>query len=292
MGGALPASRRPTSVVAGLLVAVGALGAGCGGGGASVLDDTTANLAKVRSGDLRMAMTATAGAEGAGRPVGFEVMGPFSVAAAAGELPLARLRRTRVVGTALEPTTFVSTGQRAFLEVDGEVYELPPDQVEPLRAKEAPKGGGGGLRRLDLGKWVVEPTVSDGGQLDGTTVQRVTGAVNVVKALNDIVAMAEVVGAAPDEGLRPVDPAGAERVNRAVRSSSLEVLTGTEDRLLRRLRLDIVFAAGDLAGLQQALGSLAATRLHFELDLSGLNRKVEIPVPAQVRPLSELQRRR
>jgi hypothetical protein len=123
-------------------MAVGVLGSGCGGGVASVLDETTDNLAKVRSGDLRLAMTAAAGAEGEARPVGFEVTGPFSVASAVGELPLARLRRTRLVGRALEPSTFVSTGQRAFLEVAGKA--LPPGQVEVLRAREAPKGGRAG----------------------------------------------------------------------------------------------------------------------------------------------------
>ncbi len=286
----LPGRRRGGVFV--LIAAVVALGAGCGGGGESVLEDTTAGLAKIRSGELRMAMTATAGTEGEGRPVGFEVAGPFSVPSAAGELPLARLRRTRVVGTALEPTTFVSTGRRAFLEVDGKAYELPPEQVQALRAKEAPKDGGAGLRRLDLAKWGVEPTVGDGGRLDGVPVQRVTGAVDVVKALNDIVAVADDIGSARDEGLRPVDPASGDRVKRAVRSSTFEVITGKDDHLLRRLRLDVVFAAGDLQALQQALGPLAGTRLRFELDLSGLNRRVEVAEPAQVRPLSELQVRR
>ncbi len=257
-----------------------------------MLDDTTANLAKVKSGDIRMAMTATAGAEGEARPVGFEVEGPFSVASAVGQLPLARLRHTRVVGKTLPPTTFVSTGQRAFLEVDGKAYELPPDRVEALRAKEAPKGGGAGLQRLDLAKWFAEPKVSDGGRLDGAPVQRVTGAVEVVNALNDIVAVADEVGTATGEGLQPVDPAGAERVKRAVRSSALEVITGKDDHLLRSIRLDVTFAANDLEGLQQALGPLSGTRLHFELRLSGLNRKVEVAAPASARPFSELQSRR
>lgn len=283
--------RRALTAATAVLVAVGFLGAGCGGE-ASVLDDTAQNLAKVRSGDLRMAMTAMAGPEGDGPPVGFEVTGAFSVASAEGELPRAHLRHTRSVGKALEPTTFLSTGQRAFLEVEGEAYELPPSEVEALRAREAPKGGGAGLQRLGLAKWIVEPTVGDGGVVDGVAVQRVTGAADVVAALNDIVAVADAMGSAPGEGLRPVDPAGAERVKRAVRSSAVEVITGRDDHLLRRLRLDVVFAAGDLEGLQEALGPLAATSLHFELDLSGLNRKVEVTAPPQVRPLSELQRRR
>jgi hypothetical protein len=139
---------------------------------------------------------------------------------------------------------------------------------------------------------MVDPRVGDGGRLDGVAVQRVTGAVDVVKALNDIVAVAADVGPAPDEELRPVDPAGADRVKRAVRSSTLEVITGQDDHLLRRLRLDVTFAAGDLEGLQQALGPLAGSSLHFEVDLTGLNRKVEVDVPPSVRPLADLPRRR
>ena len=287
-----PTGRRRALTTVALLLAAGVLGSGCGAGDASVLEDTADNLAKVRSGELHMAMTASAGAEGDGRPVGFDVTGPFSVASAAGELPLARLRHTRLVGKALEPTTFVSTGQRAFLEVGGKAYELPPNEVEAIRAKQAPNGGGAGLQRLELAKWMVDPRVGDGGRLDGVAVQRVTGAVDVVKALNDIVAVAADVGPAPDEELRPVDPAGADRVKRAVRSSTLEVITGQDDHLLRRLRLDVTFAAGDLEGLQEALGPLAGTSLHFEVDLTGLNRKVEVAAPAEVRPFSELQRRR
>jgi hypothetical protein len=277
-----------------LLAAVAALAvstAACGVGGArSVLDETHENLSGVRSGDLRMSMTASAGTEGSERPVGFEVAGPFSVPANMGELPLARLRRTRMVGTALEPTTFVSTGQRAYVEVDGKAYELPEEQVTGLRAQEAPRGGGAGLSRLELSKWAVDPKLSEAGSVGGVPAQRVTAAVDVVKALNDIVSVANDLGTGPDEGLRPVDAGSAERVKRAVQSSSLEVITSKDDRVLRRLRLDVTFAAADHESLASALGPLTGTRLHFEVELSGVNRKVEVPSPADPRPLSELRR--
>ena len=269
-----------------------ALAAGCGGEGArDVLKETTSNLARVNSGDLRLAMTATAGAEGQQRPVGFEVSGPFSAPSRPGELPVARLRRTRLAGAAVEPTTFVSTGQRAFLEVAGRAYELPEAQLRGLRATEAPEEAGTGLQRLDLAAWARDPQVSEAGQVDGTPVQRVTGGVDVVKALGDLVAVANQLGAAPGEGLAPVDPRSAGQVERAVRSSRLEVLTGKEDRLLRRARLDVTFAATDLGALEQALGPLAGSRLSLEIDLAGLNRKVEVPPPPSPRPLSELRRR-
>lgn len=266
----------------------------CGGRGAhQVLEATTSNLAEVKSGDLRLAMMASAGASGEERPVGFEVTGSFAEAAAAGELPVARLRRTRVVGGPLEPTTFVSTGKRAFLEVGGTAYEIPESQVQSLRARDVPEKSAGGLQRLDLAGWARAPEMTDGGQVDGAPVQRVAGRVDVARALSDILAVANQVGAAPDEGLRPIDGDGARRLERVVRSSHLEVFTGKEDRLLRRLRLDVTFAAAaaDLQDLEVALGPLAGSRLHLEMELSGFNRKVDVQAPLGARPLSELRGR-
>ena len=267
--------------------------AGCGGGEAKgALEKTTSNLAKIGSGDIRMRVTASAGAEGAERPVGFEVDGAFSGPSRAGELPVARLRRTRLVGDVRETTTFVSTGQKAFLELGGKAYELPEAQLRGLRATGGPEERGSGLQRLEVAKWARDPEVADAGQLDGVAVQRVTGAVEVAKALDDIVAVGNQLGAGGDQALRPIDAEGARRVERAVRSSRLEVVMGKEDRLLRRLRLDVTFAAADVQGLEAALGPLAGSRIHFEIDLAGFNRKVEVQSPAAPRPLSELPRRR
>ena len=253
----------------------------------AVLDQTESNLAKIHSGDLRMHMAASAGAEGDERPVGFEVAGAFSAPTRAGELPVARLRRTRLVGGPLEPTTFVSTGQRAYLEVAGDAYELPEAQVQSLRASRAPAAGGAGLQRLGVAEWARDPKLADAGHLVGVAVQRVTGEADVVRALNDIVTVANQLASSPGEGLGPVDARSAEQVERAVRSSRLEVVTGKEDRLLRRLRLDVTLAAAEVRGLEAALGPLAGSRLRFEIDLSGFNRKVEVQAPPSPRPLQQ-----
>lgn len=264
----------------------------CGGTSAQeVLDATASNLAKIRSGDLRLVMTASAGAGGEERPVGFEVAGAFATARQAGELPVARLRRTRVVGTSRESTTFVSTGRQAFLVVDGKAYEVPEPELEGLRAAEGSEEEAAGLARLEVAEWARSPEVADAGRVGGAPVQRVTAEVDVAKALSDVVAVANQVGASPSEGLAPIDADGAKRLERAVRSARLEVLTGKEDRLLRRLRLDVTFAPEDLGELEAALGRLAGSRLHLEIELSGFNRKVDVDPPAGARPLSELGQR-
>ena len=176
--------------------------------------------------------------------------------------------------------------------MEGRAYELPEARLAGLRATDAPEEQGSGLQRLEVAKWARDPEVADAGQLDGVAVQRVTSVVDVPRAIADIVAVGNQLGAGEDQVLRPLDADGARRLERAVRSSRLEVITGKEDRLLRRLRLDVTFAAGDLGDLQSALGPLAGSRLHLEIDLVGFNRRVEVQAPAAPRPLSELQQRR
>ena len=272
-------------------VAAVLLGAACAEtGGRAVLAATAAKMDDIASGDLRLRMVASAGAQGPERPVGFELSGPFAVAQERGALPVARLRFTRLAGTPLEPTTFLSTGQRAFLEVDGRFYELPEEQVQPLRAREG-RAGGNALEGLDVDGWAEGHRVEDAGRVDGVGAQRVTGEVDVVEALNDLVAVAGQVGA-ETAGLRPVEGKDAEHLRRAVRSSRLEVVTGRDDRMLRRLRIHVTFAAADARRLEAALGPLAGTRLHLELDISKPNREVRVDPPARVEPLSELPERR
>ena len=62
--------------------------------------------------------------------------------------------------------------------------------------------------------------------------------------------------------------------------------------MLRRLRIDVTFAAADARRLEAALGPLAGTRLHLELDISKPNSEVRVDPPARVQPLSELPERR
>ena len=278
-------------VAAVLVLALAAATAGCESTEAqSVLEKTDANLDDITSGELRLRMVATAGPGSEDRPVGFELQGPFALATRKGELPVARLRLTRLTGRAQEQTTFISTGQRAYVEVDGTAYELPDAQVDQLRAKEGGKVGG--LEALDLVGWARDPVMTEAGQVDGVPAQRLTSEVDVVKALNDVVSFAADVGAGQDTGIRKVEGEDAEHLRRAVRQSHLEVVTGKPDRLLRRLRLDIGLAAPDVQRLEAALGPLAAARLAVEVDVSDPNRKVTVDAPPRPRPLSELQGRR
>lgn len=267
------------------VAAVVALSAGCGPrGAAGVLDETASKMGEISSGQLRLRLVASAGVDGRERrPVGFELDGPFSLPSKKGMLPLARLSLTRLRGGVGEPTVFVSTGDKAFIEVGGSAYELPSDQLSSLRGGEPGKGG---LEGLDIADWAEKPKVTKGGSLDGVAVERVTAALDVTEALNDLVDVAARLGAGAGTGLRRIEGKSAEQLKRAVRSARLEVVTGAEDRLLRRLRIDVTLLAPE-PRLVEALGPLAGTRLELELDIAKPNQPVKIDPPRRARPLEE-----
>ena len=272
------------------LVLVGLVGAGCGreSQGERALAATTEKLSDVRSGDLTMKLLASAAGAPAGRGVGFELAGPFAVAEQKGRLPVAQLDYTRVTGATRRTTTFISTGADAYVEIDGTTYRLAPAQVADLRATGDDEAGGGGLEGLDLDEWIDDPQVAPGGAVDGVAVDRVTGEVDAVEALNDVLGLASEFGATVEGGPSRLEGDDAEQVRRAVRGTHLELLTGRSDRLLRHLRIDVSFGAEEERELARALGPLAGVRLSFELDVSRPNRRVTVKEPARARPASEI----
>jgi len=69
-------------------------------------------------------------------------------------------------------------------------------------------------------------------------------------------------------------------VRQAVSSSTGEMLTGKDDRLLRHVQVQVELKPGaDQEKLRQALGNLTGTRLQFSLDVTKVNEPVQVPEP-------------
>lgn len=259
--------------------------AACGGSDASrALDDTTSKLGELRSGELALTVAVEPDTEGSG--IGFELKGPFELAGEAGQLPRADLVYTQIAGPNEGDVRFISSESQAWVEVDGQAYELPTEQTEQLRAGE--DDGGGPLAELDVGSWTRDAKLAAGPVEDGEPTERVTGRVEVADAINDLLGVLEDSGAGEGvEGLDQLDGEDADGVDEAVRSSSLKLLTGKEDRLLRSLELAIDFAvkARQLPG---GLGELSGAKVTLDLRIARPNEPVEIEEPEGALPYEEL----
>jgi hypothetical protein len=267
--------RRRASLAA-LLVAVVA---GCGGGGDArqVLSQTAANLAKIRSGDLTMRLVVSPRQGTKGR-IGFRLAGPFALHP--GGLPVAKVAYTQIAGDREATATLISTGVKAYAEVNGKTYELPAESTKALRDA----GGGGALAELRIDDWLQHPKVSDGGEVGGADTDHIAADLDVVAAANDLLALVRQLG----RNVPTIEGKSADRLRDAVKSSSIDVWSGKDDHLLRRLLLNADLGFDVPKSLKRALGEIVGAKVDFELAVSNPNRPVHVAPPVNPLPASAL----
>jgi hypothetical protein len=263
------------------IVVVFLITSGCGAFGSDdPLTETAQRLGEIHSGELTFRVVA---ASSEGGQTGFEIEGPFAIPRD-GALPEAELTYTRIGAETAAPLRFIATGEQAFVEVDGQAYELGQDQVGALRGA-ADAGDQGPFDQLDIAAWVMRPHVSNGGKVDGVTTERVRGELDVVTAANDLLAMARSFAGAAVPNLQGEQ---AERLREAVDSATLEVVTGLEDRLLRRLHIAIDLGGRVPESLNGSLEGLLGVDFDLELELRDVNGAVDVDAPEGALPYEAL----
>jgi len=243
--------------------------AACGGGSeeSDALRDTARKLGEIRSATLDLKMTAESPA--ADGPVGFTMKGPFALPAKAG-LPVANLAVTELRGARTSTVTFVSTGEKAYVVRDNK----PTPLASPGVAVGGESGGFGDLR---IDTWLRDPKTSDGGDVGGVATDRIEAGLDVAAAFDDLGKLGERLGSSSLAGLRPLDEKSRDALRKTAKDSSVEVWTGKEDRLLRRLVLRVTLAAG--GELPETLRAMAPVTLSLSLDLADVNEPVRVDPP-------------
>ena len=268
--------RRLAALATGALI----MASGCGDDRTPAQDELAGiedRLDDVRSGHLDLELLAST--ENGSSRVGFLLEGDFAVGEDEGDLPVADLEYTRVTGGTRQTTRFISTGKKAFVRADGPLIELDDEDVEDLRVRDGADDSG--LEGLALGDWVENPKVATGPRVDGVATRRVTGKVDAVPAINDLVELAAGFGAGDDDELpSKLEGDAADRVRRVTRGSSLVLLAGRRDRIVRRLDLTIELSARDIdADVRRALRGLAGAEIVLSLDLTDVNEPVRVRDP-------------
>src|SRR5581483_5510486 len=163
--------------------------------------------------------------------------------------PIARITYTQKANGNESSATFVSNGKRAWIVSDAGTRALTPAEAQSVSMS-------GALSGLDIGDWIDDPTVSDGA---GNT-QIVRGKVDVVAAANGLAGVAALAGRTV-----PVGGDDAKRLQKAVRSSEVELVTTKHDRLLRRLQMRADLGFDVPRTLRNALGSNVGATIAFGL---------------------------
>ena len=281
---------RPRTLLVPLLALVATLLAGCGGGdrpapaGArtdarELLRDTFSSANRPRSGVL----AAQLAVEGrASAPLAVRLTGPFS-AEEAGRVPETQLTASVQEAGRSAQAGLTWTEGKGFVGFQGRQYTLPAPLARQFAAgyEEAAAGRGGPLG-LAPETWLRSPRNLGEREVGGTPTVRVSGDADVARVVSDLQRLAGRARALLPGGGSGAGALGAgsrERLVRSVRAMRVEVDTGREDRVLRRLAVRARLAPGR-AGRER--------RADLVVTLTGVGDEQAIAAPQGARPLGEL----
>jgi hypothetical protein len=274
-----------------MLFCVGLL-AGCGGddddapesGTTDVnqlLDQTFAGTQKIESGKVDL----TARLEGAAAAT-VELQGPFQ--SEERTLPRFDLDASLNGGGQQLTAGMTSTGDQGFVSYQGTEYEVSGPVYRQLQAayEQAQKQGqqeGTSLATLgiDPRKWLTGARVDGDSEVGGIETTKITGGVDVPKLLDDLNAALERLRSLGLQGSDQLPEQLTDEEKRqaaeAVRNLRVEIETGKDDKIMRRLAV-----SGDVTAEGQSLS------VQLDLSLLEVNEDQEIEAPDDARPFNEL----
>lgn len=265
-----------------------------------VLKETFGSDKEIKRGKLDLRIAFDGQAVGATQgPLKVALKGPFS-SSGEGKLPQFDLTANLDIGGQAVAAGATSTGKEAFLSFAGQSFKVPDasfkqasslyekDQKEN-KEKSGPTISSLGVQPLT---WVRDPKQAGEEDVGGTKTVHVTSRVDVPAMLldvNKLLARDAVSGAAAGAGGQvPEKLTEAQRklIADSVKNASLEVFTGKDDGILRRLNVQLTFDVPEAE--RKNAGGLSAGTLGLDLVFSELNEKQEIKAPTSSRPLAEL----
>lgn len=240
---------------------------------------------EVESGVLEIAVEASASGKGGGSLNG-SLEGPFE-ARGEEEPPLVDMSASLQVEGGKQSTDFEGgltiTEEAAFVTVDGQPYEVDPstyelfsEQFAQSAATQDEQGGEGAavFERLgiDPSSWLTDVSNEGTQEIEGTETIHITGTADVAQIVEDAQAL--------DPTGNALGAAGSGQLAEAVQSATIDVYTGADDNILRRLELSIEIADPGASGEKLTLG--------LTIGVSGVNEEQSFEAPANAKPLEDL----
>lgn len=296
---------RTRAIVALLMVALAALTlAACGsddgdsgdsgGGGDSadartILNETFSGAKDVRSADVTLRLTLAE--SGGGESFSIGVGGPFQTGGDR-ELPEFDMELDADLGAQGQfRAGVVSVDERLFVEWMGDTYSVPGELLDQARSRldqqsETERGQSLESYGIDPQSWIDDPEVVGQEDVGGTETDHISGTLNVTAFLDSVdrlLAEVDRQGLAAASGQDVPDRIPADdraEIERSIRDARVDIWTGTEDRILRKLQvgLDVQPADADERGGD----------VDFVLQFDGVNEEQSITAPSGARPIDEL----
>ena len=289
-------SSHRVSALAASALAAALLIASCGGGGndedpQQVLHQTFSNPTSIHSGtfdlDLRIE---TSGGEAPGK-LEAKLGGRFQ---SQGSDQLPRFDFDVSVHGAGGAQSFTasggltSTGDQGLVKFQGTEYSVPQPLYDEflstysqLQGRSNASRGAGLIQALgiDVSSWLTGLKNEGTEDVEGTKTVHISGEANVPQIVADLKRIAQRAGTAAGN----VNPAEFNRLENTISSGEIDVNSGEDDKLLRRLQLDF-----DLKPPPGTPGAPDSVTFFLQLNLADVNRPQAIQAPANSQPLKNL----
>ena len=291
---------RTAVAVLAIALPIPAAAAGCGGGSSSsdedpqqVLDQTFNNPTKITSGNLDVSINGSAQGDQSG-DFSASISGPFQVDpnddTAFPQLDLT----ANVSGSAGGPSisfdgSLIATKDNAYVEYQDQAYEVGTDvfkqftQAYAQSAKQnQAKSGASVLSRfgVDPSNWLTNITNEGTTDVDGTDTIQIHGDADVSQIVSDLQKISQATGSTTTQQLTPQQ---IDQLKSSVKDASIDVYSGTDDHLLRKLAVSLSIAPPASSG-----ATVSSVDVDFSVALSDVNEPQTIAAPSNAKPISDL----
>ena len=297
-------SRATLAALLAVILGLAAALAGCGGDGgggdedpAEVLEQTFNNPEQITSGQLGISLDGSAeGSQGGNLTATIE--GPFQTdendPTAFPQLDLSAQVSVSGAGQTFDfDGGLIATQDNAFVEYQGEVYEVGSsafsaiqdrveESVRQAQSRQDDQSASSVFDRLgiDPQSWLTNLSNEGDADVEGAETVHIHGDADIEQIFSDVTRIAEQV---PGASASTIDPSQLDQVESAVQEASLDVYSGKDDRILRRLGVSLAIEPPESAG-----DEVTSVDVDFTLTLSDVNEAQTISAPSDAKPISDL----
>jgi hypothetical protein len=292
----MPTSLRTLVLV---LLAAFSLGA-CGGDDASslsvdqLLKETFSSDQKVEKGKLDVKLGLDVKGGQANGPVNIRFAGPFETQGE-GKLPKFKFDATFEGAGQSIGAGATSTGDKGFVTFQGANYVVSEQVFSQFKkgfedaqktASKDNKNPSLATLGIDPRKWLQNPKNAGEAKVGDDEVIKITGGVDVDKLLDDVNQALDKSRALGLQGGAQLPSKLTDKqrrqVTEAIKSPTVEIYTGKDDRILRRMLIKLTVDPGEQT---KELDSAGVT---FDMSILDVNEDQNIPTPENAKPLDQL----
>jgi hypothetical protein len=190
---------------------------------------------------------------------------------------------------------FISTGDNAFVNVQGTDYEVGAQAVTQINAQLAAaqkQSGNKGLSQFGVNakNWLKDAKEEGDEDVAGVKTTHVSAAFDVSRFLDDVNKLVSQAGTLPGgPQARQLTEAEKKQVRDIVKNPRFDLYVGKDDNIIRRLSADMTFDVPE--SRRQQVNGLSGGSIRFSVEFRDVGKPQTIQAPTGAKPLAELTSR-